>query len=69
MSKLLLVLSAIQVDHQLLLDTGEVGDVSSDRVLATETVPAKLFVAQCPPQHTLDIGHATPKRPYVCGCS
>lgn len=39
------MLAAIQFNHQLLLDTGEVGDVSSDRVLATKAVAAKLFVA------------------------
>ena len=60
-SQLFLMLATIQFNHQLLLDKGEVGDVSSNRMLATEAVPGKLFVAQCPPQHKLDIGHATPK--------
>ncbi|MDP1997224.1 MAG: hypothetical protein Q8J90_08490 [Gallionella sp.] len=35
----------IEFDHQLLLDAGKVGDVSSNRVLAAKTVAAKLFAA------------------------
>ena len=37
--------SHIKFDHQFLLDTGEVGDVSPNRVLAAKTVSAELFAA------------------------
>lgn len=44
-SKLLLMLASIQFNHQPQLDTGEIGDVSSDSVLAAEAVPGYLLVA------------------------
>ncbi len=54
---LLLMLSAIQLDYELFFDTGEIGNVFSDRILAAKSVAVKLFAPQCLPQHALDIGH------------
>ena len=46
---LLLMLSAIQLDCELFLDTGKVGNVFSNRILATKSIAVKLFTSQCPP--------------------
>lgn len=39
------MLSSIQLNHQLLIDTDEVGDIFSNRVLTTKAVSTNLLVA------------------------
>jgi hypothetical protein len=39
------MLATIKFDYQFMLDAGEVGNISSNRVLTTKAVSTKLFVA------------------------
>ena len=52
------VLAAVQLDEQLFGQTGEVGDVRADGLLAVELVAAQLFVAQAVPQEACGVGLA-----------
>jgi hypothetical protein len=50
------VLPTVELDDQLGFDTGEVGEVAADRMLAAELVAGKLAVAEGLPEGTLGVG-------------
>jgi hypothetical protein len=55
------MLSAVDFDDQLRLDTREVGDVWWDRVLAAEAEAVNLPVAQRAPETTFGGGQVSPQ--------
>jgi hypothetical protein len=53
---LLLVLAAVQFNHQLCVEAGEICDVAADGNLTAKTMAGQLFVAQVAPQQAFGIG-------------
>jgi hypothetical protein len=57
------MLSAIDLDDQLRLEAGEVGDEWTDRHLPPEFRSRESAVAQCKPEFALCIGHGSTQNP------
>lgn len=51
------MLSTIQLNHNVLFDTGKIGNISSDRVLTPESMSIQLFTSQGTPELPFSIGH------------
>lgn len=58
----LLMLPAIQLNHNVLFDTGKIGNISSDRVLAPESMSIQLLAPQSSPEQPLGVSHAAAQR-------
>jgi hypothetical protein len=62
------MLAAVKLKHQPTLGTREVGDASSDGMLATELGAGDLAAAQVTPQSSLSVGLAVSKTTGESGC-
>src|SRR4029453_17102118 len=65
------VVSAVELDHELVFNTTEVDEVLADRFLAAELHAAELPIADPPPQSLLCVRHASTQesRASQCRCS
>ena len=52
------MLTTIDLDHELRLDTNEISDIGTNRMLATKTATLELASAQVKPKTRLGVGHA-----------
>jgi hypothetical protein len=56
-----LMLASVDFDVQLRFETREIGDVASNRYLATKSVSRELSATQVMPQDALGIGRTFPQ--------
>jgi hypothetical protein len=61
------MLAAVQLNHQLGLGAGEIGDVVVDRILPAKFVTTQLAVPEPSPKLALDLGLVAPQIPRPTG--